>query len=239
MTIDDREQWLSQELHALVPTPPLAPGLFDRVAGRARRRSAVRLAGSTLALCLLGSTGGLYWHDLSGGTGPVTSVGPAPVRSYAPTTSATGTTPSCPGLAPRGDRPPRPTVPDADRTLVPGSPASVSLCRYLGRSGPALLRVLDRSTTLRGRDVTTLATALNKAPVWYLDGAFCPIDDGSLALAVFGYRDHRTLTVQIGLRGCGFTSNGAADRTTAATTIPELLARYVGTGPGIGLGSWL
>lgn len=129
-------------------------------------------------------------------------------------------------------RPLRSLAAGAGRTLVPGRPAALLVCRYSGVGGfphPVgawAFHLRSHRLLTRARAVRSLAAQLNALrPV--TGAQACPNDDGEAILAVFRYGGSAPddpVTVHLG--GCGQTDNGHVYReaTTLILTVLRALA---------------
>ena len=98
--------------------------------------------------------------------------------------------------------------------LPPGEITGGLICRYPGLSGGRL-----RAKVLDAADATRLAAAVRAVPLAHVDGAHsCPMDQGQVAVLVFGVVGRQDVDVWWHLDGCQGMSNG----TIAATGGPDV-----------------
>lgn len=132
---------------------------------------------------------------------------------------------SCPA---HDRRPVHSSVRGADKTLVPGAPLTVLLCRY-SRAGPersdpqhlVAHRLVSRAETVER--LTRQFDALKRP-----QGAMsCPADRGEAILAFFRYGDTGKSEdqVSVGLGGCQTVTNGGVTATAIFAPGPKLVHR--------------
>ena len=95
-------------------------------------------------------------------------------------------------------------------TFLPNpSPTSALICNYYGRNDAPF--TLQSHTLLNMADATTLATAMNQAPLTcpFCDGTYyCPMDDDSITIVVFTYAERPDVAIWMKANGCATMSNG-------------------------------
>jgi hypothetical protein len=199
MSGDDYERQVSLALHDLADEPVPPSPMFDRVAGRVRRRRRHRLTGTTAAVVAveaLAAGGFLLRPD--GAPAPL-MVDPA----------------SCPETNPPMPSDPR-RFPDPSGELVPGDPVIATICRYHGYR--QLNGALAGTATISGISMTSLAVALNAGEQIPGGARYnCPAYDPGSFRIIFGYRDGDAVTVRTELGYCRISSNG----TTGLFTSPQ------------------
>ena len=106
--------------------------------------------------------------------------------------------------------------PALEKTLVPGEPRRLRLCRYPGMSGPLeASRLLDRRT----HRIVRLLNRLPRAPSGRM---ICPASEGPRFVARFGYAVRREAIVQVDTAGCRGVSNGSISRIASRRVIGQL-----------------
>jgi hypothetical protein len=102
--------------------------------------------------------------------------------------------------------------PKSEKSIVPGEPDRLLLCRYLG------LNHGTRSDTLLRRRSVTNPSIVDSITEEFNDlrpfpkGTFaCPNDDGSRTYAFFHYATEPPVVVEVSFTGCWVASNGHAD----------------------------
>lgn len=117
-------------------------------------------------------------------------------------------------------------APDSGRVLASPQPAAGLLCRYSGYSGvradgPERLLASARLTTAQAQDIASL---LSKLPAFY--GTFaCPEDTGARDIVLLTYAHQASVTVDVGLSGCGLVTNGWFSRMATPALDSALSAR--------------
>jgi PASTA domain len=102
-------------------------------------------------------------------------------------------------------------APGSQRELVPPGAVSVTVCRYRGLNDPSARDVgrLAGSAVLSDlQRVQSLSARFDGLPPAQGGPVACPADDGSMALAIFGYPGSAFDPVSIRLTGCSIASNG-------------------------------
>lgn len=136
------------------------------------------------------------------------SAGAAGASAHAPTDPA-----GCPRHSPAA--PTRQSWAPARLTLAPGGATSLQVCRYSG------LNARPRQALTAGARIRQQAEV--DRVVWRLDRltpgppgpVSCPSDDESQIRVVLGYPGAQTVTISVGLSGCGAVTNGAVGRSDA------------------------
>jgi len=95
-------------------------------------------------------------------------------------------------------------------TFLPtADPTGALICRYYGLNGHQF--TLQSHTLMDIADATTLATAMNQAPLTcpFCDGTYsCPMDDDSITIVVFTYAERPDVAIWMKANGCATMSNG-------------------------------
>ncbi|MBO0880947.1 MAG: hypothetical protein J2P17_11510 [Mycobacterium sp.] len=191
MTSTELERQLSEALRELVAEPVTRPGLFERVAARARRSRRRRFLTSAVAATITVLVGVAAWM-LPHPTTPAVSSSASPV--------------GCPATAPQSLAPAQPA--DAAVRLVPGAPSVATVCRYHGFNQTVPRGTLARRAIVRGNTLAALVAGLNTAPLDRGVPSTCVVDFGEAILIVFGYASGPPVTVSIDVGGCRFARNG-------------------------------
>jgi hypothetical protein len=174
---------------------------------------------AVLALLVLGVAGcaapsqDQHPQTLSVGGGGASSVTPVrPVACPAKLPSTT-TFPSVPGT-----------------TLVPGTPAVASVCRYAGMNDPHP-QALQKSAVLTGTKLANLVATMNTGKPRPGGAYNCPADFGLADVVQFGYPSTGPVDVSIDLSGCRGETNG--HRSVAVPDdVQTQMTALVGTSPG-------
>jgi hypothetical protein len=114
-------------------------------------------------------------------------------------------------------------APDSGRVLASPQPAAGLLCRYSGvrADGPERLLASARLTTAQAQDIASL---LSKLPTLYGTVA-CPDDTGARDIVLLTYAHQASVTVDVGLSGCGLVTNGWFSRVATPALDSALSAR--------------
>lgn len=125
--------------------------------------------------------------------------------------------PLCPKHAP-----PTVSLDVGTKTFVRSGAGVVRLCRYYGVNWADSQGLWRTSVVRDGKTIAGLTrsfNALHEPP----RGIFCPRDDGSEMLVLFGYAGHGPERVTVALRGCRFATNGRSTRSVTASLRSRLL----------------
>ena len=112
------------------------------------------------------------------------------------------------------------------RTLAPGSPQAMTVCRYSRLPDQVLVRSV-RVPASRMRSLQALLNALRPSP----KGAFgCPLDRGDLDLVLIRYGPTNIVPIKVSLSGCRYAYNRFGQAFATTRRLRAGLAQLVGAG---------
>lgn len=124
------------------------------------------------------------------------------------------------------DKRPRPGL---SKTLVPGGPTSLTVCRYSGLNQKVKPGTLERSRVVTGAALEAFVKYVDE-PTWQTVNPhttyMCPMSTGLVDLLQFVYPSGSPVLVSLEVDGCSFASNGY--RTVWGGSIGARITAWVG-----------